>query len=609
MKERHVSGVFLMGWMGVLSLSLTLGLLSCDNSGKQENYVVLADRARLLEDDPLFKSVDVKDGLLTFTFLDDAAKLDLREGDIFIGKTNGGYLRKALSITLKGNTAEIKTEEAALTDAIVEGHISMSLTPKNLNQKGPDNQLRTKDVDISVKPRFDFGGWTAGLSQGFSTTAPTAGGGGNSLNGTSGSNPIPGLSAGIGESLTFKDPSYLQLGPTIKMDIDIGTKWGFIPTVKKFYLEVAGELDTNVDVTMSVSGNISETLEKSLGEGLEFDYGCFMIGPVPVCVSLGLTMAAGITFSVGGAFAASWGFDCKGEVRGITHFEDGKWDNKRVGPKIDCNGHEFKVDGASGYASVRTYLKPQAQLKFYKVAGPYLNFQPYLALAVKTPKQCKIPWDLTSGLGVNIGVGLSQNISKHLNFNAGINFGFTPWSKVLKEGTLATVGTCDPDQPPAPEPLAGCTDQDARKRDECLKLLDGSCMKQALPATCALEKACGQCSFGVIDDKGTMEVTWGSGLKERLSCSESGQFDTTCNVVYTDKGAECLKYTATMHNTTVDYVILGKTYRFEQIDPLNYQLTCPDGKKEKYTKQDLDRCSVLSSVNVQDQGCKIIVPD
>lgn len=117
----------------IIFIALFFFIQSCDKgknstSPSDDNEVVISENVVLPDEDPEIIIDEVSDDQITLTFEGDQP--DIAENDILVGgnEENGGYLRKVATLTVNGNTMEIETVQAVLTEAIEQGSLDTTLS-------------------------------------------------------------------------------------------------------------------------------------------------------------------------------------------------------------------------------------------------------------------------------------------------------------------------------------------------------------------------------------------------------------------------------------------------------------------------------------------------
>lgn len=97
------------------------------------------------------------------------------------------------------------------------------------------------------------------------------------------------------------------------------------------------------------------------------------IGPVPVFQSLTLSLDAGYQFDLAAAANIDIGLSCQGTMEKRLLYQAGSgWQNMPIVLTSNCwpEPAEFQVEGS---VDARVFLRPRVDLKFYELAGPYLQ--------------------------------------------------------------------------------------------------------------------------------------------------------------------------------------------------------------------------------------------
>ncbi len=559
-------------------LALVVTLLSGACSTGEGNFVELDEKTRLMEQDPAFLAVRVAEDELIFQFQTAAEAIDLKPGDILVGKSDGGYLRKVVSVKNEGTGAWVKTENAKLEEAIKRGRIQLTLQPKSVSTpKGSlSTQQQALDFNLDMTPRFDL----SQINQTLVIDTP----------------PIVGpVSGELTQRFAVKEGSYLEVGPELKLDIEIGRKWLVIPTMEKFVVELTGKLNTSLDVTLSTAVALILNKTVQIGKDLTYDMGCVMIGPLPLCVSLIMDLNAGVELSLGPNFKFEGGAQCHGSFMAGAYYDDGNWDTDRRGPTFSCTTHPTKLE-TQLTASAKIFLKPQAKLALYRMAGPFLHAEAYLR-ATGTQTMCDLSYEVVAGIQPRVGFGFEfpNPISGESFFPVQVRTDLAGWSKTLTSGKIWK----------SDKTLCVCGKEEADQQAACDALLEKSCLKNLYTKDCNFKDACGACS--AEPEEMGLRMKWNTGLEELLNCDGSTDDTSVCAITLFNQSTQCLQYKVRMGDRTMSIEKGAALYTFNQKDR-ETEVVCPDGAKETYGAAEFAACRAAGVTNLM-PACITSSPD
>lgn len=342
-------------------------------------------------------SVDSASGTYTFDVLaGDMPELD--SADVLVGAQGEGYLRKVKAVTTSGRQLVVETEDAMLTDAVQSGAFGTSAEIELNDARGfraPDGtEWGPTRVTYMAPGVTQEKGVLIGLDgvevSAQATVTDTMSGG---------------MTTGT-LKLTINDGDF-EFGPTV--DIGGRIRWKFIvPEVEEFHAIFGGGVDLAIrEYTVSASVAAKIGAEKKLFTSIKPF--ATSIGPVPVVGAVETTLKLVVSFEVEAAadplfvghFGAGFG------VSGGARYR-GSWSPVYSASSRFDAGIEFDPD-VNLKATVKLSLVPELFIRFYGVAGPFTNFEPYArAVAELRP----IPWDWRTAidLGLDFKLGFKIDI-------------------------------------------------------------------------------------------------------------------------------------------------------------------------------------------------------
>lgn len=220
---------------------------------------------------------------------------DIYKGDIIIGQTNGGYLRKVTGVSIQGNNITLTTTQAALTDIIEHGAfrdtLELAISPGQ-NNKGP------------------FGMEVKYLADGVTVID-----GGISLDGIT----LFSGSVGAVDLTAIISSGYVQFEPII----DIGGEISWF-TITEFHAIATGEVIFDCNLEITSTGEVFHESENTIAE---FSFGPFVqfIGPVPVIEIVNLEFTAGYETDLNSEGEVGAGFDLLSSVSIGAEYQEENW--------------------------------------------------------------------------------------------------------------------------------------------------------------------------------------------------------------------------------------------------------------------------------------------
>jgi len=342
--------------------------------------VVLHDDVVLVEDSPCFVEVDVPEDRveLRFDFSCDVADLAIEPGKIVVGATGGGYLRRVLSVTSEGATLVVLTEEASLSEAVVQGSLSETLT------------------ELGDRSLINLGNTTL-------------------------------FSGDIGPSsaVVRLDTGYIDIDPVFVM-----TGHWSDGSVERFQasmgLGINGDLSASISSTNGLRYGTSKTLSS-----YSWPFAA-AVGPLPVVGTVNVKVKAGFRVDAPGQVSIKMGaagaldYRTENKYRRTTG-----WSSEEVAENTwALRPPEFNI---SSHASARVYIRLELSVALYGVVGPSSSNTLYISTKAK-PTCAGIDWKLNSGFSSRVNVKLNildkftptKTFAK-VNFTAELDSGVIPW--------------------------------------------------------------------------------------------------------------------------------------------------------------------------------------
>jgi len=354
---------------------------SDDDPEQPAGQLKVSKSTRLPENDPSFKSVEVKQDSLVFTFSKPPSGVDIKANNIVVGKGGTtGYLRKVDSISISGNTLTATTSAASLEQVIQEGTWAVKLGDSKATIGNGTTSINSATYALGTKQQSLLGTLTWDLS---------------------GKTLVDKNIKGADVKVTLA-----QGKVTFTPDVTLAAKHS-MGKLQEAKVQAAGKLSLDLEVTTTVSGGVkidkSQTeiaLIKPLTKNL-----IFTIGAVPVTVKLQFNLYGGYGLDIGAKGTASAGFRCNSDIKAGAEYKDKKWSNL-WSPSMICTQIPVKL-GLSTKAGIRVHVRPEIKTLLYHSAGPRVDVEPYLLLSgeVQSP-QPAYSWALKAGLMGHLGFEL-----------------------------------------------------------------------------------------------------------------------------------------------------------------------------------------------------------
>ncbi|MDQ3338965.1 MAG: hypothetical protein M4D80_27695 [Myxococcota bacterium] len=334
-----------------ISLSVGCGVGEITDSVAQPNLVVL--------DEAVAAGLTVEANRLTVATGAAGALASARVGDVIVSNGPAPFLRKVVAVESQAGQLALVTEPAALTDAILRGHVSSErdvfAEPLPTGYDGLIIPINNLALDFTNNKIIDEVGIQVTLNRG-----------------------------------TVRFRPYV--------DVDLKIEDG---SLSHFHAIVRGDLEASVGISIDSTRSFNRGFSKTLWQSPPYTATQF-IGTVPVVevvrVSLILTgeahATAGGRVDLGSATA-------KASVEAGASYTDGRW-RPVANPSISFNarGPSFTV-GASAGASVR--LSTRVDVKFYDVAGPYVVVGAYARTDLSASVSNGLDWVSRAGVDAMFG--------------------------------------------------------------------------------------------------------------------------------------------------------------------------------------------------------------
>jgi hypothetical protein len=316
-----------------------------DPFGDQYGDIVLYDNVLIGDDDPCLVGVDFEEDreVLTFIFTCDPVGRGYEPGTIVVGSTNGGYLRRIVSVQVDGQNLIAWTDFASLDEVILEGGFSTEI---DLGNEGRSNLI---DLSGTTIYHGDVGPAELNI----------------------------GLERGV-----------LDINPALIIDGD----WGW-DGLEKF------KMDLGIDMVADIKGTITSTDDVRIGKGKDvWTHNVpftFAIGPVPVVGTVELELSVGARVNIGGKASVTAGIyaDYKAHNKKKYTTSGGWVDEDYSEGSFNPIAPTLEIENK---AKANIYIQLDTFVKMYGVAGP--EFRNRLFTGVEGRLSCEgIDYDLEVG--------------------------------------------------------------------------------------------------------------------------------------------------------------------------------------------------------------------
>lgn len=335
------------------SCSLTLNADKSAFATFAFDQTVIPSTTKVLDDATLALLLRV-DGS-TYYFAPSAAHAaDLHPGDVIVSASNGGLLRKVVSVSLGSSEIAVTTADATLEDTIQQG----SLTTEGSASASTAVAHPAGGVSCTVLP--------------FNCSVP--------------------LDAQLSDAVNVSGSLSFDANPDVSVSFS-----GFDAGCLCFPVQEARAVlnfDGQAQITATVGKKFSTGAHTSIPVATE-DQVVF-IGAVPVLLTYNLSVEVGVTGSAQGSLASSVTIGSHYLVGG--HYVRGRGWNpvNDFSRTLDFQAPQFALD-----AEAKFYVKPVVSVKVYGVVGPEFSVEGYVkgrVAPLETPW-----WTLSAGIGADAG--------------------------------------------------------------------------------------------------------------------------------------------------------------------------------------------------------------
>jgi uncharacterized protein (TIGR02145 family) len=342
---------------------------------KYDADIILNDNVVLIDSTIISEPLAIEGDI--FKFKNDGTLPSIVPGDVFVVQTNGGYIRKIVSIDYSDGEIMLKTTQAALTDVFEKLFISdtIKLDFENMkayteDQEAPIRVVYTADnVELKSSNNLINLNNTVLFNQTINNTQVFA----QIIEGT------------------------VDFEPDIIRHVDLNKNFLGIPTgINSLTLGATGALSFNCLAEVILSNALVHNKELNIAS---FDIGPFWLGIVPLYINLGFD--AGIVLNFDAACSLEAGFDANASVTfGAQYQHDNGW-STLWNKTLEANQLPTVWNGEASTNAV-VYVKPSIGISIANAIGPYMDVKPDLVFN----GEIDVPlwnYDLVGGLDGTLG--------------------------------------------------------------------------------------------------------------------------------------------------------------------------------------------------------------
>lgn len=360
----HVRWHGLMFGLALLAASFTL-------TGCPSQEVVVIDNLSSVSVEEVWSDV--------VSFFTGGESTPFEVGDIIVGSSEGGFLRRVLAINQDDDQVTTETEFVSLAEAIDAGSLNGTVTftaDDFAKAKVPLAKSSEMTIDLSGITLFSKDGVTVTLTTGTITYAPT-----------------------VILKAVFADHE-----------------------LSSFEASTEGDLTLNVDVRVTAAAGATLNWETEVIPAITKPF-VFYIGPVPVAGTASLRLPFGITGTIGGEASVTSGFDDTTHIKVGMKMNDGAWSSTTGFGAFEPTAHPIVVSLGSD-AGVDIYVKPTVGLNLYGASDLTGYVQPYLAADAQFIPS---PFTFNLSAGINAGIGYELSIFDFTLIDKDWNFPGPQW--------------------------------------------------------------------------------------------------------------------------------------------------------------------------------------
>ena len=337
-----------------------------DDSEEEPNEdVVISEDVCLPEENPSIVDVQVRPDSVTYVYDDIPEELNYSVGDIIVGTTDLGYLRRVVSIQEDGDTVNVQTENATLEEVVRKGGFSFET---NLTDAGLAEVKSSEDWPVATAASTDY--------------------------------DLFGINVPVNETYYIGDVEinlYGQVNLSITLALEVEFDW--FTGLHRVYFAVETWTYFELHFVASSEANFSE---EWFVYSHWFPTYVVTVGGIPVVLTpqvefiINATggMSSSLTAAVNGTFATTSGIE----------YSEGSWGLVQESTKE--LGYETPVLDGSAFLRVNKST-PRVTLWIYGMVGPYFTLRPWAAFEAEghaTLEEIALSWNLDVGLKGVMGV-------------------------------------------------------------------------------------------------------------------------------------------------------------------------------------------------------------
>jgi photosystem II stability/assembly factor-like uncharacterized protein len=357
----------------------------------QPGEIVVADITKIMDASTrqAIASIDTVNYTFVFNSETDFVK-NLKVGDIMVDscseKAPYGYLRKVTAIEGTKGGKTVKTEQAKLTEAVLQGHIDFSANELPLLRNRIRKMVLAPGVTLKNMKNSDFTVFYFDYDIDL----------GDENNGIN----IQGNSS-LDMGLFFKFDWTYQILPYPDVIVDL------------FKAGVEMNQHSSINITSQAGATLTQNVSLAT---FYFDPWTFSVGPVPVVFFPKVELVMDVDGNVSAVFSTGASEDYHGEL-GIKYTSDGGF-----GP---LSGSDFSYDyyapSLEFSSGITAKVGPKVSLMLYNVVGPYIYLSGYTSLDASYYSSTG-NWDMDLSVGAAVRTGIEVDIFSfehdwHTDFN------------------------------------------------------------------------------------------------------------------------------------------------------------------------------------------------
>jgi hypothetical protein len=306
-------------------------LQGCAAGADTDSYGEVRDSVEVV-DQAMMAGGEVRDDALVIPS-EKAWLNNIGPGHVLVSAVDNGYIRRVTAVEASGDTTTLRTEEAAITDALATANI------QHTYERGSGfDPSRAEAVDFGIN--VDFSGRTLFERDGLEVVL---------------------------------EKGTLAFDPTVDVNLQLGATG-----VKNFHAIATGIIDAEL--------LISATVDASFAEQGEFTFTTELyrstpqrivntVAGVPFVEVITATVDANVTINASGTARAEIGGHADAEINAGVVYENGRFNSVRdieyavqaIGPALN----------AEGQVTARIALVPKIQVSFYGTAGATITTDAY----------------------------------------------------------------------------------------------------------------------------------------------------------------------------------------------------------------------------------------